>query len=75
MIENTTNSIWMNVNTSDAITTGEDAEDDGKVFGMRQFRDNNAENLTDDEYLETVICRCICIIVPILMLKHTFILN
>ena len=68
MIENTTKGIWMNVNTSVAITTGEDAQDDGKVFGMRQFRDNNAENLTDDEYLETVICRYKYIFVPILII-------
>jgi hypothetical protein len=68
MIENTTKGIWMSLNTSVAITTGEDAQDDGKVFGMRQFRDNNAENLTDDEYLETVICRYKYIFVPILII-------
>ena len=54
MIGNTSEGILIKVNMNDSIPLREDAEDD-KVFGMRQFRENNAENLTDDEYLETVI--------------------
>ena len=54
MTENTTSAGFANLNTSRDVTIVQNDEDD-KVWGMPQFKENYGENLTEDEYLETVI--------------------
>ena len=55
MFESTSSTPLMHFNSSDNNSTGRELKDDDKVWGMPQFNENFGENLTDAEYLETVI--------------------